>query len=95
MRIVYDPAADAAMIYLVPIRPGDVVSTVTYDDVEGQENAGLVNLEFSADGRLLAIDVLAASRILPPATLATAEKVEPDDSAPPVSAPWLFQSDED
>lgn len=66
MRITYDPTADAAYVYLVEIPAGGVAQTVPLDprEVDGQ-----INLDIDADGRLLGIEVLDASRLLPSAVL--------------------------
>jgi uncharacterized protein YuzE len=70
MRVTYDGSVDAAYIYLVPIQAGDVDATVT-----GEDEAGSVNLDFDRDGRLLGIEVLAASRWLPREVIERAERI--------------------
>ena len=57
ITVTYDGSADAAYIHLVPIRADGVATTVP-----GEHEAGSVNLDFDRDGRLLGIEVLAASR---------------------------------
>lgn len=67
MRLTYDPEADAAYIYLADeIAPGGVARTYTCDP---SEVGGMVNLDFDAAGRLIGIEVMDASRILPPEAL--------------------------
>ena len=66
MNITYDPEADAAYIYLVPIEPGGVARTYSCDPaIVG----GMINLDFDAEGRLLGIEVLDASEKLPASVL--------------------------
>lgn len=63
MRWTYDPEADAAYIQFVEeIGVGGVTKTVGCDPLEV---GGMINLDFDRDGRLLGIEVLDASRILP------------------------------
>ena len=70
VRVTYDGSADAAYIYLVPIGPGDVATTVV-----GEDEAGSVNLDFNSDGQLLGIEVLRASRWLPRRVIDEAERI--------------------
>ena len=70
VRVTYDGSADAANIYLVPIEAGGVATTVA-----GEDEAGSVNLNFDRDGRLLGIEVLAASRWLPAEVIEQAERI--------------------
>jgi uncharacterized protein YuzE len=70
MRVTYDGSADAAMIYLVPIGPGEVATAVV-----GEDEAGSVNLDFNADGQLVGVEVLAASRSLPREVIEQAERI--------------------
>lgn len=62
MRLTYDEAADAAYVYLVPeIRPGEVHQT----RVSGiRLDQAAINVDFDADGRILGIELLGASRLL-------------------------------
>jgi len=62
VRVTYDPAVDAAYIYLVEIPPGRVASTHVCD-VEVAN--GSINLDFDRDGKLLGLEVLGATRLLP------------------------------
>ena len=71
VRITHARSADAAYIYLVPeIRSGDVALRSQCDR---HEVNGLITLDFDADGRLLGIEVLDASRLLRKETLDEAE----------------------
>ena len=62
----YDEQADAAYISLLEIDPGDVGYTheVVFD---GQRD--FINLDFDREGRLIGVEILGASRQLPPQVL--------------------------
>ena len=62
VKVTYDPAVDAAYIYLRHSGRGDAAHTVP---VEEDEAAGEVILDFDRDGRLIGIEVLGARRGLP------------------------------
>lgn len=63
MRFTYDPDADAAFVYIVDqIDPGQVARSEMCD-IEIQE--GAVILVLDADERLLGIELLGASRLVP------------------------------
>ena len=59
MRITYDRQDDAAYVYLREIEPGGVARTIQAGDV------GLLNLDFDAAGRLVGIEAIPASTLLP------------------------------
>jgi uncharacterized protein YuzE len=67
MRVRYDPEADAAYIYLREIEPGGVDDTYMADPEVATD---MINLDFDRDGRLIGIEVLSASRQLPPELIA-------------------------
>jgi uncharacterized protein YuzE len=72
MRIEYDPEADAAYITLVEKGSGSrVAQTVPVDPAEVN---GEINLDFEESGRLIGIEVLDASRLLPPEALSDQRK---------------------
>jgi uncharacterized protein YuzE len=72
VRIKYDASVDAAYIYLADeIRPGAVAKMVPVDPLAIN---GMINLDFDAEGRLLGIEVLAASKRLPREALAAVER---------------------
>jgi len=72
MRMKYDAAADAAYIYVADeIEPGAAVKCVPVDPLAIN---GMINLDFDVEGRLLGIEVLAASKRLPPEALEAAER---------------------
>ncbi|MFT2707646.1 DUF2283 domain-containing protein [Clavibacter zhangzhiyongii] len=72
MRITYDASVDAAYIYLTGII-GDGEVDTTIHSLLTPGDRGEVALDFDADGRLLGIEVLHASAVLPAAVLAGAE----------------------
>jgi uncharacterized protein YuzE len=63
MRVSYDAEIDAAYIYLVdaPL-PGSAVTTLSLDP---REINGEVNIDLDLEGRIMGIEVLDASRLLP------------------------------
>lgn len=72
VRITFDSESDAAFIYLVPdIGPGEVAHTHMCD-LEIQE--GAIILDFDADDRLLGVEVLGATKLLPAAVLRQANQ---------------------
>ena len=67
MELEYDPEADAAYIRLAGhIGAGGVAKTYPCDPLEVD---GMINLDFDAQGRLVGIEVLGASKKLPPEAL--------------------------
>ena len=71
MRVTYDPAADAAFVYLTEIGPGEAASSSPVDrDME----AGAVIAVFNRRDQLVGIEILGASRFLPPSVLDRAER---------------------
>ena len=74
MRVTYDAVADAAYIALEgPVGDGEVAAQIHSLLTPGDR--GEVALDFDADGRLLGIEVLHASAVLPAAVLAEAERI--------------------
>jgi uncharacterized protein YuzE len=73
MRVTYSERVDAAYIYLVSPEDGvRAAKTVPCDPIEtGAE----INLDFDAEGRLVGIEVLGASRHLPLAMLDDAQRL--------------------
>ncbi|MBU0492554.1 MAG: DUF2283 domain-containing protein [Chloroflexi bacterium] len=71
MKVTYDRSVDAAYIYLVDaIAPGSVETTYSCDPLE---IGGIIALDFDAEGRLVGIEVLGASKRLPSVLLDEAE----------------------
>jgi uncharacterized protein YuzE len=66
MEIKYDRAVDAAYIALVPIKPGGVRNTYACDVEEVGDS---IILDFDGDGRLIGIEILNATALLPHALL--------------------------
>ncbi|KZC95395.1 DUF2283 domain-containing protein [Clavibacter tessellarius] len=74
MRVTYDAVADAAYIALAgPVGEGEAATTIHSILTPGDR--GEVALDFDADDRLLGIEVLHASAVLPAAVLAEAERI--------------------
>ncbi|MFD2340450.1 DUF2283 domain-containing protein [Clavibacter tessellarius] len=74
MRVTYDAVADAAYIALAgPVGDGEAATTIPAITTPGDR--GEVALDFDAHGRLLGIEVLHASAVLPAAVLAEAERI--------------------
>jgi uncharacterized protein YuzE len=69
MRVTYDPEVDAAYIYLREIEVGGSVYTYL---AEPEIKTDMINLDFDREGRLIGIEVLSASRHLPPELIAQA-----------------------
>lgn len=72
MRVTYDATVDAAYIRLKDDAPG---GSVVQHVVEAPESQGEIILDFDRDGRLLGIEVLGATRGLPPELLSRAERL--------------------
>ena len=70
MRVTYDRIVDAAYVYLVPIAEGQVSKTYPCDP---NEVRGQINLDFDSSGRLVGLEILDASRLLPLELLREAE----------------------
>lgn len=84
MRVTYDREADAAYLYLVDrIGAGGVARTESVDlapDAHTLEED--VNLDLDAEGRLIGVEVLAASARLSPELLRAAQRIDrrPDET---------------
>ena len=70
MKISYDKQVDAAYLYLAESTPGAAATTYTCD---GKAVGGEINLDFNAEGVLIGIEVLNASKKLPKELLGTAQ----------------------
>ena len=64
MRITFDREADAVYIYLKEISQGEVDNTISLNDS--------INIDLDKDGKALGIEVLNATKNLPPSTLKSA-----------------------
>jgi uncharacterized protein YuzE len=71
LRITYDRSVNAAYIYLA----GDMDPVAYTYPCDPAEVRGQINLDFDADGRLIGVEVLDASRKLPKALLDAAEVI--------------------
>ncbi|MFG2632030.1 DUF2283 domain-containing protein [Streptomyces sp. NPDC048473] len=74
IRVTYDQKANAAYIYFAdPQARPKVARMYPCDPVEV---GGMINLDFDEDGRLVGIEVLAASSKLPGYLLDVAERLD-------------------
>ena len=73
MRVTYDPSVDAGYISLREIESGGAKHTVPLDSDGGLEALGSIVLDFDGEERLIGIEVLNASDVLPPELLRDAE----------------------
>jgi uncharacterized protein YuzE len=74
MRVTYDAAADAAYVSRVETI-GDGEAATQIHSITTPGDRGEVALDFDADGRLLGVEVLRASAVLPAAVLADAMRI--------------------
>jgi uncharacterized protein YuzE len=65
LRVTLDPDADAGYVYLSEIPDGAAVT----QRVVGVAGRGEVVLDFDEDGRLLGVELVGASSLLPPSLL--------------------------
>ncbi len=71
MRLEHDQVSDAAYLYLVSsIEPGASAKVIVCE--MHAQNAS-VHLDVDSDGRLLGVEILGASQLLHPETLAAAQ----------------------
>lgn len=76
MRVTYDPSADAGYISLREIESGGAKHTVPLDPEGadgGPDSLASIVLDFDGEERLIGIEVLNASDVLPPELLRDAE----------------------
>lgn len=75
-RVTYDKSADAAYVYFTEPRVrARSARTYPCDPVDVD---GMINLDFDEHGRLIGIEVLAASSKLPEYLLKSAERLDAD-----------------
>jgi uncharacterized protein YuzE len=67
MRVKYDKLVDAAYIYLD--EEGESAKSAKMYACDPQEVGGMINLDFDDEGRLIGIEVLDASSLLPTSVL--------------------------
>lgn len=74
MKITYDRSADAVYIYLSEkIENGGVFKTYPCDPLEVD---GIINLDLDGENKLVGIEILSASKKLPPELLEKAERID-------------------
>ncbi|MGW4397945.1 DUF2283 domain-containing protein [Amycolatopsis nivea] len=73
VRVTYDWAANAAYIYFVA--PGDSAKSAYMYPCDPVAVDGMINLDFGEGGRLVGVEVLAASSKLPQYLLDSAEQL--------------------
>ena len=74
MRMTYDAKVDAAYIYLVPIGRGEVKSGHACFPPQWRHQSH-VGCHFNAEGQLIGIEILYASKVLPERVLREAEQI--------------------
>ncbi|MGW1658896.1 DUF2283 domain-containing protein [Streptomyces atratus] len=74
VRLTYDKAADAAYVYL--IEPQSRVKSARMYPCDPVDADAVINLDFDEHGRLIGIEVLAASSKLPEYLLQSAERLD-------------------
>ena len=62
ITVTHDAEADAAYIYLRPISAGGVAWTISVDI---SPLSGMVNLDVDPNGRIVGIEIIEASALLP------------------------------
>lgn len=69
-RVTHDKTSDAAYLYFRDLPEGEKVAhTESVDNGKQGSDWAMVNLDFDKAGRLLGVEVLGASRVLPPEVL--------------------------
>lgn len=67
MRLTYDPEVDAAYLYLVAsIEDGEVDRTISS---KLELDRSFISFDVNAEGKILGIEILGASRVLPLAVI--------------------------
>ena len=72
MRITFDRSANAAYIELTAAGPAGIVKS---EIVAPPHMRGTINLDFNKSGRLIGIEILNATRLLPAEILEGAERL--------------------
>ncbi|WP_405697893.1 DUF2283 domain-containing protein [Streptomyces sp. NBC_01185] len=73
MRVTYDRSVDAAYVYFTD--PQDRVKSAHTYPCDPVDVDGMINLDFDEQGRLIGVEVLAASSKLPQYLLRSAERL--------------------
>jgi uncharacterized protein YuzE len=63
--ITYDAEADAAYVYVTNVGKGEVADSIPIEDEDEDFPGGELIVDLDKDGRVLGIEVLGASRMLP------------------------------
>jgi uncharacterized protein YuzE len=71
VRITYDGESNAAYVYLVEVGAGEVAQSVVFDGVD----TGDFVFDFNRERRLVGIEILGASAVLPREVLDSAERI--------------------
>ncbi|MFG2794629.1 DUF2283 domain-containing protein [Streptomyces sp. NPDC048419] len=74
VTVAYDKTADAAYVHFVP--PRARAKSARMHPCDPVEVGGMINLDFDEQGRLIGIEVLAASSKLPKWLLESAERLD-------------------
>ncbi|GGN56848.1 hypothetical protein GCM10011579_018430 [Streptomyces albiflavescens] len=74
VRVTYDKTVDAAYVYLT--EPQTHVKSAHMYPCDPVDVDAMINLDFDEQGRLIGIEVLAASSKLPKYLLQTAERLD-------------------
>ncbi|MEV0981379.1 DUF2283 domain-containing protein [Streptomyces sp. NPDC049915] len=74
VRVTYDKTADAAYVYFV--HPQARAQSARMYPCDPVKVDGMINLDFDEQGRLIGIEVLAASSKLPEHLLESAERLD-------------------
>lgn len=78
VRVTYDKTADAAYVYLT--EPQTRVKSARMYPCDPVDADAMINLDFDEQGRLIGIEVLAASSRLPEYLLRSAERLDTEGS---------------
>ncbi|MER7982721.1 DUF2283 domain-containing protein [Streptomyces sp. NPDC095817] len=79
VKVTYDKTADAAYVHLTePQTPVKSAYMYPCDPVDAD---GMINLDFDKQGRLIGIEILAASTKLPTYLLQTAKRLDAEGTA--------------
>ncbi|MGW6966400.1 DUF2283 domain-containing protein [Streptomyces zaomyceticus] len=74
VRVTYDKVADAAYVYLT--EPQALLKSARMYACDPVDSDAMINLDFDEQGRLIGIEVLAASSTLPEYLLMSAERLD-------------------
>ena len=73
LHVTYDKVANAAYVYFDSELPE---ASVAYTYSCDPDDAGMINLDFDEDGRIIGVEVLAADAKLPRSLLDRAERID-------------------